>query len=507
MPNSLVTFIIINQPNIRDKLSPLEYEIHLRIKETNVPSVAKLQQPIIRDAFNIVKNCGSDDLCEPNLRISAKADSKYILGSKDLLEIAVTVENNGEDAHQTAFYMTMPVDVNFLQIERLVRGMSHPVHTGSAIICTTRSGSPLHDIKCDIGNPLAYGEVVRFKVLLSSSPVEGMAHTLPFDMKVNSTNPENDILSADNYFSVKIPIQVDTNLSVKGESINKPVQYRSSDYLPLHNATTGREIGPQVVNIYEIHNVGVTPVKEAEVIFSWPHETVDGDSLLYLMLQPETSTNMQCERSKEANERHIYVNRTLIPRNFFEKHNKSLEQAQRIRQRDRGAFHLSYNRKRRDYVNAELLNPLLNGESSIRCTATELKPNSSAWIAVYMRIVARTADFVRQMNNLGEISNQFLIIVISLFQIRNQLTQNGSYNLSTKVEARVSKVAYYGEPPEKPWKGAEVKFQVIRDPEPALNWALSDILNRLWLITLSVCVGLFVLGGTVYLLYLPGNIY
>lgn len=67
--------------NIHDKLTPLEAEMHYNLK-TNAPAVLTRRkraplEPIIdldrgtvqRDSLNILKNCGSDNICIPDLQL------------------------------------------------------------------------------------------------------------------------------------------------------------------------------------------------------------------------------------------------------------------------------------------------------------------------------------------------------------------------------------------------------------------------------------------------------
>jgi Integrin alpha len=73
------------QPNIRDKLSPIEAEVHysmLKSPTANNQLLRRTQrslEPILdlntaqvqRDAINIQKNCGPDNVCVPDLKMEA----------------------------------------------------------------------------------------------------------------------------------------------------------------------------------------------------------------------------------------------------------------------------------------------------------------------------------------------------------------------------------------------------------------------------------------------------
>lgn len=66
------------------------------------------------------------------------------------------------------------------------------------------------------------------------------------------------------------------------------------------------EVGPQVIHLYSIRNMGPATINEAEMFFVWPYATLDGEDFLYLLEQPHTLGNIQCEPAI-ANERNYIV--------------------------------------------------------------------------------------------------------------------------------------------------------------------------------------------------------
>lgn len=315
--------IALEQDNIRDKLTPLEVEMRFSMRENHYPGQQRVRratlEPIIdqnrgtveRDSINIQKNCGPDNVCIPDLRLSLKTADTYILGSKDLLVFEILVSNYGEDAFEAGFYMTVPPGLNFRKIELVGDNRDTP------ITCTAPSASTNNTLKCDIGNPLPRDKVAHFKVILLPAQKHGMAPTYAFYMEANSTNVESDGTGFDNVIKKEVGILVDTNLSVKGVSIDEEILYNTTDYLALENATNENQIGPQVVHIYEIRNGGPSTIEEAEVFFLWPYKTINGDALLYLLNQPETTKNMQCEWSAYANPHNVELDKSLVEKSFL----------------------------------------------------------------------------------------------------------------------------------------------------------------------------------------------
>lgn len=264
-----------------------------------------------RDSINIQKNCGPDNVCIPDLRLEVKSVDTYLLGSKDLLVFDVKVSNFGEDAFEAGFFMTVPEGMNFRKIERIGDSRDTP------ITCTAPSPATNHTLKCDIGNPLSSGKVANFKVILLPATKQGIAPKYDFFMEANSTNTEVEGTDFDNVYKKTVGISVETNLSVKGVSIDEEILFNTTDFVALDNATRESQIGPQVVHIYEIRNSGPSTIEEAEIFFLWPYETISGDSLLYLLNQPETTRNIKCEATQFANVRGVELDRSLVAKSFL----------------------------------------------------------------------------------------------------------------------------------------------------------------------------------------------
>ena len=79
------------------------------------------------------------------------------------------------------------------------------------------------------------------------------------------------------------------------------VHYNSTLYNNVTNIVDENEIGPQLVYIYNIRNNGPSTINEAEVYVLWPYQTVDGDDLIYLLDQIETSGPIKCQYTEFAN--------------------------------------------------------------------------------------------------------------------------------------------------------------------------------------------------------------
>lgn len=283
-----------------------------RTRRSLEPVIDKNLGTIQRDSINIQKNCGPDNVCIPDLRLEVHSNDTHLLGSDDLLEFDVKVSNQGEDAFESSFFMTVPQGMNFRK--------SIPIGEKSEtqVTCTAPSPATNNTLKCDIGNPLLSNKAVNFRVILLPASKRGLASEYDFFMEVNSTNPELDGTDFDNVYKKTVGLSVETNLTVKGVSLGEEILYNTTEFVALENATHEEQIGEQVVHIYEIRNSGgPSTIQEAEIYFVWPMETLSHEPLLYLLNQPETTKNVRCEYTPFANSRGLELNRTLITKSFL----------------------------------------------------------------------------------------------------------------------------------------------------------------------------------------------
>lgn len=97
--------------------------------------------------------CGSDDICNSDLRISLRTDLKsnntYIIGSSSNLKLIIDVHNNGEPAYQTQIHISIP---NPLSLASIPPACMESSWTNKYIL----------QVICDVGNPLTNATNVSF---------------------------------------------------------------------------------------------------------------------------------------------------------------------------------------------------------------------------------------------------------------------------------------------------------------------------------------------------------
>ncbi|CAH0722037.1 unnamed protein product, partial [Brenthis ino] len=291
---------------IRDKLTPIEvkmtYELTEQASGAAVPPVLDRTRSIERtDSLNIQKNCGPDNVCIPDLKMFVTTPTvNYVLGSGENVHIDVKVENSGEDAFEAGYYLQIPAGVTYAKMERLDKANADVTPIYCSIKNKGSSGNST--LKCDLGNPLASGQNINFRVIVE---VDARVTTLDFDMEVNSTNPEQGT-QFDNKRHLGIGVVVKAVLSIIGTSDPPELHYNASLY-DAQNLKDDTKLGPQVIHKYNIKNEGPFTVEEAELYIMWPYQTLTGENLMYMLVQPQWLGDMVCDVARHVNPESLFV--------------------------------------------------------------------------------------------------------------------------------------------------------------------------------------------------------
>jgi integrin alpha 8 len=324
--------LVYIKDGVRDKLTPLEVEMKYSIRQatttysaSNVsrrrrtttldPVVDENRGTVQRDSINIMKNCGKDNICIPDLKLDVKTDDKYLLGANESLIVEVLITNSGEDAFEANYYMTVPQGLDYKVTKKI--GASQD----KSFICTAPSPATDNVLKCDLGNPMPRGTSVNFKVFMEPTKQGGKTSVYPFyefHMEANSTNEEAEGSNFDNILKKSIAIFVESDLAISGSSTPSELHYNVSQYKEFKNALNESEIGPHVVHKYDIRNNGTSTIEEIEIFINWPAETLDDEPLMYLMNQPETSGNVVCDQTQFVNQYGLQRDHALERKSFLD---------------------------------------------------------------------------------------------------------------------------------------------------------------------------------------------
>lgn len=292
---------------IRDKLTPLRIDIEYNLadyadsydyvnQQTKLKPVLNKSTPNkMSKVASIQKNCGYDNICIPDLKLTMSSNiDQYTIGSNEKIVLDVNVKNLGEDAYESMFYLTMPMSVNFITINKT--RSDYPICYGAK---PDQTG--VNVLTCDLGNPQTRNDLVKFSVITEPARYgDFVSPDFTFMANVNSTNPEQDSAHMDdNQVVVGIPIRVEVNLVLSGSS-NPPLVVHNSTHSQVNSQLmrtrlSEADLGPEVYHLYQLQNRGPSTINDIALTILWPTKTKEGNYLLYLVDEPQTSDKVKCK--------------------------------------------------------------------------------------------------------------------------------------------------------------------------------------------------------------------
>ncbi|XP_074842374.1 integrin alpha-8 [Carettochelys insculpta] len=437
-----------DETEFRDKLSPISVSLNYSLDESTFvdglavkPILNYYQESTVREQAYILVDCGEDNACIPDLKLSATSDKdQLIIGEENCVTLIINAQNDGEGAYEAELHIKIPPEADYTGVERN--------HKALRVLSCDYNANETRMVVCDLGNPMVaatnFSAGIRFSVQL----FDNADFSIKFELQVKSSNKVNP---TSNLVNLQLNISAMAQVQIRG--VSHPPQI----VLPLHNwepkdePSKEEEIGPLVEHIYELHNIGPSAINETLFHVGWPASNKE-ESLLYV-LHIQTHGPLQCQTSSAINTLQI---KFAIPQDTPELtaflHNSTIPHY--VRQRDVPV--VEPQRKSR----ARILNCTNVKCLIISCTVGQLERGRSAALKIRSRLWAQT------------------------FLQRNSY----QYTLSSIVSFEVKKMPYKVQPAKYPEGSIAIRTSIIL-ATPNVSFVIP-----LWVIMLAILLGLLVLA-------------
>uniref|UniRef100_A0A8B9V990 Integrin subunit alpha 8 n=1 Tax=Anas zonorhyncha TaxID=75864 RepID=A0A8B9V990_9AVES len=255
-----------DETEFRDKLSPININLNYSLDESHFedgltvkPILNYYQKSSVTEQAYILVDCGEDNLCIPDLQLSAMPDKDpLIIGEENCVMLIINPRNDGEGAYEAELHIKIPPEADYTGVER--------------------------------NNKFSTG--IRFSV----QHFENSDFSINFELQIKSSNKINP---TSNLVNLHINISAVAQVQVRG--VSHPPQI----VLPLHNwepkdePTKEEELGPLVEHIYELHNIGPSAINNTVLHVGWPVSSHE-EFLLYI-LHIQTHGPLHCQTSSPIN--------------------------------------------------------------------------------------------------------------------------------------------------------------------------------------------------------------
>ncbi|KAI4891823.1 hypothetical protein NFI96_022466, partial [Prochilodus magdalenae] len=152
------TVYLRDEGEFRDKLSPISVALNYSLDQTaSLPGLEL--QPILdhysltfhQEQANILLDCGDDNMCIPDLKLSAKMDqTELAIGDENPLLLTINAANHGEGAYEAELQVRLPPEADYNGVERRREDLQ-------ILNCEHRVENDSQVVVCDLGNPMVAG--------------------------------------------------------------------------------------------------------------------------------------------------------------------------------------------------------------------------------------------------------------------------------------------------------------------------------------------------------------
>uniref|UniRef100_A0A8C0HSK7 Integrin subunit alpha 8 n=1 Tax=Buteo japonicus TaxID=224669 RepID=A0A8C0HSK7_9AVES len=438
-----------DETEFRDKLSPININLNYSLDESNVedsltmkPILNYYQKSSVTEQAYILVDCGEDNLCIPDLQLSAMPDKdQLIIGEENCVMLIINPRNDGEGAYEAELHVKIPPEADYTGAERNNKALR-------VLSCDYKMENETRMVVCDLGNPMVAGTNFSTGIRFSVQHFENADFSINFELQIKSSNKINP---TSNLVNLHINISAMAQVQIRG------VSHPPTIILPLHNwepkeePTKEEELGPLVEHIYELHNIGPSAINNTVLHVGWPVSSRE-EFLLYI-LHIQTHGPLHCQTSSPINTMQI---KFAIPQDTPELaaflYNSTISHYIRRRDVTVAEPHRKNSAKILNCTNVKCI--------LISCTVGQLERGKSAALKIRSRLWAQT--FLERKNDL--------------------------YTLSSNVSFEVKSMPYKVQPAKLPEGSIAIRTSVI--------WSTPNVsfVIPLWVIILAILLGLLVLA-------------
>ncbi|XP_041056103.1 integrin alpha-V [Carcharodon carcharias] len=267
-----------DESEFRDKLAPIdiymEYSLDLKTATERTglqPILNKFTPNNITEKVRILLDCGDDNICKPDLKLSVQGDRKQLyIGDENPLTLNINAQNEGEGAYEAGLYIVLPPQADYVGVVRNNKSLTR-------LSCAYMAENETRTVVCDLGNPMKAGTNLWAGLRFSVRELQEAEAAVTFDLQIRSSNKHN---ATSEVVSYTVDITVLAQVDIRG--VSSPDQL----FLPIANwkanPESEEEVGPLVIHVYEIRNNGPSAFSKAILDLQWPYRYKEA-YLLYIM--------------------------------------------------------------------------------------------------------------------------------------------------------------------------------------------------------------------------------
>ncbi|XP_053704883.1 integrin alpha-5 [Synchiropus splendidus] len=296
-----------DEKEFRDKLSAIFVSLNFSLDPEAAadrhglrPVLNYQTTSVVEQKAQILLDCGEDNICVPDLKLSVHGDRKEIyLGDENALTLTFHARNEGEGgAYEAELYVVLPPDADYSGIARNNESLTQ-------LTCSYESENQTRFLSCDLGNPMKSGTSLWAGLRFTVPRLRDTNKTVQFELQIRSKN-ENNSHSEVSFYKLEVVVQAE--IILQGVSHPDKVFFPPTNWKSNRNYVSEQEVGPAVEHIYGLVNNGPSWISSTHLELFCPLRVQNHDLLYPLEFSTEGPVN--CSADQNFNHQHLKLLRT-----------------------------------------------------------------------------------------------------------------------------------------------------------------------------------------------------
>uniref|UniRef100_A0A8C7J5U6 Integrin subunit alpha 5 n=1 Tax=Oncorhynchus kisutch TaxID=8019 RepID=A0A8C7J5U6_ONCKI len=287
-----------SEGEFRDKLSPIYITLNFSLDPLAQLDLHGLKPILNYQTTHIIKqkaqiqlDCGEDNICVPDLKLSVYGDrTEVYLGDENSLTLTFNARNEGEGgAYEAELYVVLPAEADYSGIARNNQSLTQ-------LTCSYEAENQTRSLVCDLGNPMKSGTSLWAGLRFTVLRLKDTHNTVQFELQIRSKN-ENKSQSDAELFHLEVAVVADVFLqgvSRPDKLLFPPPNWRMSPSLQEE-----QDVGPEIQHVYELVNNGPSMISQSVLELRCPLKS-QGHDLLY-PLEVITQGPLDCSSNHTLN--------------------------------------------------------------------------------------------------------------------------------------------------------------------------------------------------------------
>uniref|UniRef100_A0A671S2C2 Integrin alpha-5-like n=1 Tax=Sinocyclocheilus anshuiensis TaxID=1608454 RepID=A0A671S2C2_9TELE len=243
-----------DEKDFRDKLSPIFVALNFSLNPQAAadryglrPILNYQTAELIEQKAQILLDCGEDNICVPDLKLSVHGDRKEVyMGDDNSLTLTFNAKNDGGGAYEAELYVVLPPEADYSGIARNNESLAQ-------LTCSYETENQTRYLSCDLGNPMKSGTSLWAGLRFTVPRLKDTHKFVQFDLQICSKNENN---SQSEVVPYKLEVVVRSDVILQGVSRPDKVFFPPPNWKLTKNVMVEQDVGPSVQHTYELVNNG-----------------------------------------------------------------------------------------------------------------------------------------------------------------------------------------------------------------------------------------------------------